>query len=767
MAFADGPFVGQSFNNSSFDLPAGTYNVGYGTSVGDGTTATEHFFPFTVSDAGLISYDSSYSNFFKGSGTSNLVISGLSISIISKLSEPVVYVEGISYWNQSGLTPQNLVVLPGQYSFGYNAVASTSLSFVHTEDFIVNNDGTISYAASAQSAALEGSGTNQLVVKGFPINIVSTLSPANVQLAYVAQWVASGLGANGYSLNLLPGAYAFGYSTSASANAAFLNVIFTVGTDGKISYDSSYNNLMSGSGSTKLTVSGLTENILSLLTADGLNLSGIYTWNQSTFGSKPNVLQLLPGKYVIGYFAGSTNGGGTFNNFEFAIASNGAISVDPSLLSIVSPNGNSLTINGALSSFDLRHVSGASSFILADINDNISTGSVATLALLPGNHAILAPSYNVDFKNDSAGAVVPDPTFSSVQTGSGTPVLVYGTVVPNPPTANAGPPFAANAGQSYTFDGAASKDPKGLALSYAWDFGDGSSGSGVQVAHTYANPGRYSVVLTVTNSANNSATAVANGQVIAAAAASGSVLDSIKADLTLGLLTKREADSLNSLFAKMQSELASSEVSALNKAGHAVRADILKNFLDFNRQIALATSAKKLSSVQAFSLIESTLELIGTVDNDPQSINLLMMDSTVGLLNSGVITETAAGSIGNALYKVALALHASNPTASYTAIANVNQALLALAGAGQFPLATSAYFVNKIKSFDALVGPNSALLSMMDVAKKKISSLPVKTAAQKAVLNADNKDLNSVVRAYLFGKASDSDLSATLTLIEK
>ena len=203
-------------------------------------------------------------------------------------------------------------------------------------------------------------------------------------------------------------------------------------------------------------------------------------------------------------------------------------------------------------------------------------------------------------------------------------------------------------------------------------------------------------------------------------------------------------------------------MSALNKTGYAVRAQILNNFLNFNREIALATAAKKLSSAQAYSLIEPTLELIGTADNDPQSINLLMMDSILGLMHSGVITRETASRIGNSLYRVALALHQSKPAASYAAMANVNKALLALAGAGQFPLATSAYFVNKMKSFDALVGPSSALVSMVDTAKKKISSLPVKTTAQKAVLNADNKDLNSVVAAYLFGKATDSDLMATL-----
>ncbi len=48
------------------------------------------------------------------------------------------------------------------------------------------------------------------------------------------------------------------------------------------------------------------------------------------------------------------------------------------------------------------------------------------------------------------------------------------------------------------FDGAASADPDGDALTYAWDFGDGTAPvSGVRVTHTYAAGGNYPVVLTV------------------------------------------------------------------------------------------------------------------------------------------------------------------------------------------------------------------------------------------------------------------------------
>lgn len=50
-----------------------------------------------------------------------------------------------------------------------------------------------------------------------------------------------------------------------------------------------------------------------------------------------------------------------------------------------------------------------------------------------------------------------------------------------------------------SFDASTSWDPDGTIASYAWDFGDGGSASGVAPQHTYDSPGEHMVTLTVTD----------------------------------------------------------------------------------------------------------------------------------------------------------------------------------------------------------------------------------------------------------------------------
>lgn len=73
------------------------------------------------------------------------------------------------------------------------------------------------------------------------------------------------------------------------------------------------------------------------------------------------------------------------------------------------------------------------------------------------------------------------------------------------PTAEAGSYQVGIIGLNMEFDGSSSLDSDGSIVSYDWDFGDGTYGTGETAYHAYANEGTYYAKLTVTD--NNGATA--------------------------------------------------------------------------------------------------------------------------------------------------------------------------------------------------------------------------------------------------------------------
>lgn len=70
------------------------------------------------------------------------------------------------------------------------------------------------------------------------------------------------------------------------------------------------------------------------------------------------------------------------------------------------------------------------------------------------------------------------------------------------------PPFVVE------FDASASSSPNGAITTYGWSFGDGETGTGVKVSHTFTEKGIYPVVLTVTDSTGAVGTRTRNVQAL-------------------------------------------------------------------------------------------------------------------------------------------------------------------------------------------------------------------------------------------------------------
>ncbi|HET9728778.1 MAG TPA: PKD domain-containing protein [Acidimicrobiia bacterium] len=122
---------------------------------------------------------------------------------------------------------------------------------------------------------------------------------------------------------------------------------------------------------------------------------------------------------------------------------------------------------------------------------NLGDGATATGSSVIHSYAH-AGSYTVTLTvTDNKGATASD--------------IAVATITNRPPIANAGPDQTALSLVSLSFNGSSSSDLDGTIASYAWNFGDGTTATGVSVSHSYAQAGSYVVTLTVTD--NNGATA--------------------------------------------------------------------------------------------------------------------------------------------------------------------------------------------------------------------------------------------------------------------
>ena len=100
------------------------------------------------------------------------------------------------------------------------------------------------------------------------------------------------------------------------------------------------------------------------------------------------------------------------------------------------------------------------------------------------------------------------------KTSTDTVTVTISENVNNSPTANPGGPYEGLVGGDITFDGSGSTDNDGELVEYLWDFGDGSTGTGSSVAHTYSTAGTFTISLVVKDDDGASSSAVTTTAVI-------------------------------------------------------------------------------------------------------------------------------------------------------------------------------------------------------------------------------------------------------------
>ena len=138
-----------------------------------------------------------------------------------------------------------------------------------------------------------------------------------------------------------------------------------------------------------------------------------------------------------------------------------------------------------------------------------------------------------------------------------------------PPVAAVNGPYSALPNESISMSAAGSSDADAQTLTYAWDFGDGATGSGVSVTHEYTAAGTYTVRLIVTDPLTLADTVTTTATIVTPASVISQARAMIGQLQTGGKLSKGHAKSFN---AKLDAALASLARGNANTAANQLNA---------------------------------------------------------------------------------------------------------------------------------------------------------------------------------------------------
>ncbi len=222
-------------------------------------------------------------------------------------------------------------------------------------------------------------------------------------------------------------------------------------------------------------------------------------WGVTTTSSAAG-LQVAGSVGVVSYASGSITNAPLLAKYDNFVATSGTVVTPPAN---VAPTASfTSSVNGLVAGVD-GSASTDTDGTITGYAWNFGDGTTGTGVTASHTYAT-AGTYTVTLTVTDNGGL------TGTKTGT---VTAVGT-----PPANVAP--TASFTSSVTnltagFNASASTDTDGTITGYAWNFGDGTTGTGVTASHTYATAGTYTVTLTVTD--NGGLTGTQTGSVVATA----------------------------------------------------------------------------------------------------------------------------------------------------------------------------------------------------------------------------------------------------------
>ncbi|MCW2527026.1 MAG: wcoG [Pseudonocardiales bacterium] len=204
------------------------------------------------------------------------------------------------------------------------------------------------------------------------------------------------------------------------------------------------------------------------------------TWQVSA-SDNTDGLQTAGGIGVIGYASGSSTTMPQVISFD-TLRATGSQAAAPNQLPVAaftaSVTGAGVTFNGAGSTDTDGTIAGYA----WDFGDNTTgTGTNPShVYATPGTHQVKLTVTD----NQGATSSLTQPVVTAAAPVNQVPVAAFAATVNN---------------LTVAFDGSGSTDADGAIASYAWNFGDGTTGAGISASHTYATAGTFTATLTVTD----------------------------------------------------------------------------------------------------------------------------------------------------------------------------------------------------------------------------------------------------------------------------